>query len=105
MSNHFNSILSERIVLRRAGPQDAEAVTRLAELDSAKRPTGEVLIAEVDGRVIAALAIDGEEAIADPFEWTADLIELLRGRARQLRGEHVRMPRRRLALRPLRVAF
>jgi hypothetical protein len=105
MSNHFNSILSERIVLRRAGPQDAEAVARLAELDSAKGPTGSVLVAEVDGRVIAALTIDGEQAIADPFEWTADLVELLRGRARQLRGEQVRTPRLRPALRRLRVAF
>jgi hypothetical protein len=96
---------SERIVLRLAGPQDERAVVELAELDSARRPAGDVLIAEVGGRVMAAVAIDGDEAIADPFEWTADLVELLRDRVRQLRGEDTGARRRRLTLRRLRVAF
>jgi hypothetical protein len=43
-----------------------------------------VLVAEVDGRLRAALALDGQSAIADPFYRGRELLELLRIRARQL---------------------
>ena len=39
----------------------------LAELDSAVAPTGPALVAEIDGRLRAALPLDGGEPIADPF--------------------------------------
>jgi hypothetical protein len=104
MTTFRNSLASDRIVLRRAGPQDSRALAELAELDGASRPTGDVLVAEVDGRVVAALPIGGERAIADPFEWTADLVELLRERAAQMHA--VQIPRwRRPVLRRPRVAF
>jgi hypothetical protein len=104
MTSYRNSITSDRIVLRRAGPQDSRALADLAELDGARRPTGDVLVAEVDGRVVAALPVGGERAIADPFEWTADLVELLRERAAQMQA--VQAPRwRRPVLRRPRVAF
>jgi hypothetical protein len=104
MTSRRNSLTSDRIVLRRAGPQDSRALTELAELDGAPRPTGDHLVAEVDGRVVAALPLGGERAIADPFEWTADLVELLRERAAQV--EAVQAPRwRPPVLRRPRVAF
>jgi hypothetical protein len=41
-------------------------------------------VAEVDGRLRAALPLDGSSPIADPFHRGAELIELLRIRAAQL---------------------
>jgi hypothetical protein len=72
------------IILRLASEADADRLRTLAELDSRPVPAGSVLIAEVDGRLRAAVAVDGGEAIADPFRRTADLVALLRVRADQL---------------------
>jgi hypothetical protein len=41
-------------------------------------PNGELFVGEVDGRLLAALSIDTGAVIADPFEHTAEVIELLR---------------------------
>jgi hypothetical protein len=92
----------ERLVLRRSGSQDAAALTRLAQLDGAPRPVGAVLVAELDGEIVAAVPFEGGRAIADPFRPTAELVELLRTRTRLL-AEAVparRLPRLRLHLRP-----
>jgi hypothetical protein len=75
---------SERLVLRRSGSQDAAALTRLAQLDGAPRPVGAVLVAELDGEIVAAVPFDGGRAIADPFRPTAELVELLHTRTRLL---------------------
>ena len=71
----------ERVVLRRASHHDAAALTRLAQLDSAPRPSGEMLVAELDEQIVAAVPFDGGRAIADPFRPTAELVELLRAQA------------------------
>jgi hypothetical protein len=42
------------------------------------------LVAEVDGRLRAALPLDGSTPIADPFFRGAELVDLLRLRAAQL---------------------
>jgi hypothetical protein len=73
-----------RVTLRHAGASDQARLRRLAELDSAQPPAGTTLVAEVDGRLRAALPLDGSEPIADPFHRGAELIELLRMRAAQL---------------------
>ena len=73
-----------RVTLRYAAAADAERLRRLAELDSAVAPAGPVLVAEIDGRLRAALPLDGSAPIADPFHRGAELIELLRLRAAQL---------------------
>ena len=74
------------IVLRRATAADADRLETLARLDSARVPAGDVLVAELDGRLQAALSLTDGEAVADPFRRTADLIALLRMRADQLLG-------------------
>jgi hypothetical protein len=74
-----------QVTLRRASAADVRALHRLAELDSAETPSGSVLVAEVDGRLRAALPLDGARPIADPFYRGLELIELLRMRAGQLR--------------------
>lgn len=71
------------IAIRRAAAHDRDAVERLAALDSAPLPHGEVLLAEVDGEPWAALGLDDGRAIADPFRRSASVVELLRTRAGQ----------------------
>jgi hypothetical protein len=73
-----------RVTLRYSAAADAERLHHLAELDSAEVPIGPILVAEVDGRLRAALPLDGSQPIADPFHRGAELIELLRVRAAQL---------------------
>jgi hypothetical protein len=77
-----------RVTLRYAGAADAKRLQYLAELDSASTPSGCVLVAEIDGRLRAALPLDGTPPIADPFHRGAELIDLLRLRATQLAHVH-----------------
>jgi hypothetical protein len=72
----------DALVIRPAYPDDHAPLERLARLDS-QRPLrrGPALIAERDGRILAALATADGRAIADPFAPTADLVALLRLRA------------------------
>lgn len=72
------------VTLRLASPRDDSALARLAALDSSVTPRPPVLLAVVDGRLLAALAFGDGNVVADPFEATSDLIELLRARVRQL---------------------
>ena len=75
------------LTIRLATDTDEFAVRRLAALDSAFPPTGEVLLAEMDGELWAALSTDTGAAVADPFRPSHDLVELLRFRAARLRGD------------------
>jgi hypothetical protein len=81
------------VTIRPAFPDDGLALARLAELDSQLLPEGRMLVAEVAGELWAAVAVDGSAAIADPFRPTAQVLALLRARARQL------APARRVRLR------
>jgi hypothetical protein len=81
-----------RLTLRYAGAADAPRLRALAELDSAPVPSGPALVAEIDGRLRAALPLDGTDPIADPFVRGAELIDLLRMRAAQLTGEADQRP-------------
>jgi hypothetical protein len=72
------------VTLRFASPADQGPLARLAELDSTTPPAQPVLLAEVDGQLRAALALTDGTVIVDPFHPTADLIDLLRARARHL---------------------
>ena len=76
--------LHSDLVIRLAIASDASRLGRLAQLDSARIPAGEVLIVEVDGQLRAAVSLHAGEAIADPFHRTAGLVALLRIRAAQL---------------------
>jgi hypothetical protein len=75
-----------RVTLRYASAADGESLDALAQLDSAPAPVGPMLVAEIDGRLRAALPLDGSRAIVDPFHRGVELVELLRLRARQLRS-------------------
>ena len=79
--------------IRYAFPDDGQALARLAALDSSEVPSGPLLVVEVEGQLRVALSLTTGSVIADPFVQTVALIELLRARARQLRGGSVRRPR------------
>ncbi|MEA2194154.1 MAG: hypothetical protein QOG42_588 [Solirubrobacteraceae bacterium] len=81
------------IAIRRARDGDVPHLHDLAELDSARPLAGPVLVAVVEGRVWAALALDGDRVIADPFLPTAPAVELLRLRVAQLRAADARPQR------------
>jgi len=72
------------ITLRFAFPDDAEAVARLAVIDSAQPPPLPALLAEVEGVLWAALSLGDGSVVADPFRPTAAVVELLQARAQQL---------------------
>jgi hypothetical protein len=73
-----------RVTLRYSSAADRASLRALAQLDSSRPPSGTALVAEVDGRLRAALPLDGSRAIADPFHRGLELVELLRLRAAQL---------------------
>ena len=77
----------ENITIRVATAADQAAVRRLAVLDSAFPPKGEVLLAEAGTELWAAVAVDTGHAVADPFRPSGDLVELLRFRAERARRE------------------
>ena len=70
------------ISIRAATHGDGPALARLAALDSAPVPFGPVLLAEVDGQPKAALSVNENRVIGDPFARTVELVELLRIHAR-----------------------
>ena len=73
------------IFIRPAHGSDGAALRRLAELDSAHVPGGDLLVAETDGALVAAHAPATGATIADPFRHTAAVVELL-----ELRGSLMR---------------
>ena len=83
----------ENITIRVATAADQAAIRRLAVLDSAFPPTGEILLAEADNELWAAVSIDTGHAVADPFRPSGELVELLRLRTTRLRGEAPGQPR------------
>jgi hypothetical protein len=73
---HTRSMVN--VTVRQSLPADEPRLARLAALDSARPLHGPALVAEADTRLLAALPLGSGRAIADPFEPTAELVELLR---------------------------
>jgi hypothetical protein len=74
------------VTIRQSNEADALALRRLAELDSARPIQGPVLMAEYGDRAVAAIGLDERRAIADPFEPTQDVLDLLWGWANEVRA-------------------
>jgi hypothetical protein len=81
------------VTLRLAEERDAPALARLAALEMTRRPAAPVLVADIDGRLLAAISLVDCAVVADPYRPTAELVELLRARVRQL-GAGCTPPRR-----------
>jgi hypothetical protein len=75
------------VTIRLAHALDAEALATLAQLDSSPQLAAPVIVAELDGELRAALSLADAGVIADPFHRTGELVDLLRVRGRQLRGQ------------------
>ena len=75
---------ASHISIRLADETDNASLLRLAALDSAPAPHGDVLVADLCGEIVAAHAVGASRTIADPFRPTADVGALLELRAGQL---------------------
>ena len=85
------------LTIRLAAAADAPALRRLAQRDSAPPPAAAgMLVAEVGGELRTAVSLAGGAVIADPFHHTAELVAILRARARQLCDQTARPTRGRL---------
>jgi hypothetical protein len=77
----------ETITIRTSEAADAGELLRLAALDSAEPLVGRALVAEVNGRLRAALPLGGGPAISDPFAESMHVVALLRAHAAALDAE------------------
>jgi hypothetical protein len=73
------------IELRLCKSDDDFALDQLGELSEQPVPAGRLVVALVDGRLVAAVPLTGGPALRDPFVRTAHLLPLLEVRAKQLR--------------------
>ena len=89
--------MAQQITIRRSDRDDTPALRRLAALDSQHAPHGPMLLAEIRGELQAAVALDGSQAIADPWRRTTDVLALLKLRASQTAGSAVAPRGRRFA--------
>lgn len=80
------------IELRLCKSDDDFALAQLGELSEQPVPVGRLVVALVDGRLVAAVPLSGGPALRDPFVRTAHLLPLLELRAKQLRRP-VQQPR------------
>jgi hypothetical protein len=78
--------MSTSFVMRHARPEEAPLVVRLARLDSARPLRGEVILALVHDRPVAAVSLLDGRLVADPFTYTQEATDLLRAYADGLRA-------------------
>lgn len=78
------------VTIRPAREADTIPLRDLAALDSATVPTAPVLVAEIDGKLVAAVGAVSGEVVADPFVPTTEALELLTTRARRLNPRRAR---------------
>jgi hypothetical protein len=77
---------SADVVIRYARPDEADALATLAKLDSSRAPRGDVIVADVQGELWAAVSLDDGHAVANPFRPSGELTFRLSERARELHG-------------------
>jgi hypothetical protein len=86
---------SPDIELRLCKAADDPAIDRLAALSEVPVPFGRLVVALLDGKLVAALPLSGGDVLRDPFVKTSHLVHLL-----ELRSEQLREPAPRRALIP-----
>ena len=82
------------VAIRLVEADDDGALADVAARDSSVLAPGPWLVADVEGRPLAALSTSSGEFVADPFSRTAELRALLELRAMQLRSQAGRRRRR-----------
>jgi hypothetical protein len=98
VGRNMTPMTTTALTVRPATEADAIALRTLATLDEDAPLTGRALLVEQDGRPVAALSLEENRAVADPFVASAGAVALLRLRAGQLARGPSR-PRRELGLR------
>jgi hypothetical protein len=73
------------ITIRFSTDADRKRILELAELDGRAVPQGDVLLAELDGRLVAAVGVADGASVADPFVLTGEVLDVLKLRAEQER--------------------
>jgi hypothetical protein len=76
------------ITVRPAAASDYPTIWQVAALDDSSVPGGPLLVAELEGELVAALSLESGHAIADPFQRTIEAVDLLRLRASQVARRH-----------------
>ena len=79
-------IESPDIELRMCKAADDPEIDRLAALSEVPVPYGRLVVALLDGKLVAAKPLNGDPVIRDPFVKTDQLVHLREVRAEQLRG-------------------
>ena len=72
----------DSVTIRRVTPDDWPAVERLAQLEGRPPLREDALLAEVGDDVLAVHSLHDGRTLADPFQPTAELVSLLKARAR-----------------------
>ena len=93
---------SSSLTIRQATSADHTELDRLAKLDSQRLAEDRYTLAEIDGRIVAAISNTTGSSIADPFRRTSDIVELLRAHAG---AAVVKQTRRHLSVRRPRAAL
>jgi hypothetical protein len=73
----MNGQPQHRIEIRPAHRGDDRAVTNLAQRDSARVPTGPLVLGFEDGELRAAISLTTGTWIADPFSPTVQIVQML----------------------------
>jgi hypothetical protein len=73
------------ITIRQAAIEDTPGLVQLARVSERRLPAGPVLVAEDEAGLVAAVAVHGGPALADVRRSSADVVQLLELRSRQLR--------------------
>src|ERR687887_412661 len=77
--------MGSRFVIRTPLASERRSIEQLALLDDRRLPGRDLLVAEVDGELWAAVVIDTGEGVADPFRPSGDVMDALRAAAMRLR--------------------
>ena len=76
--------LLDQVAIRPLNDADRDELVRVAGRDSSATPTGDVLGAIADGRLVAAVSLTTGELVADPFIPSGDVRDELARRATKL---------------------
>jgi hypothetical protein len=77
--------MKDPVTIRASTDDDRAAILRLAALDSQAAPVADSLLAFAGTELRAALPLNDGAPLADPFHPTAEIVDLLRVRARQMK--------------------
>jgi hypothetical protein len=78
--------LIDKLVVRVAAPDEDEAVHELARRAGAERPAGALMIAAIDGRLLAAISMSSGETVREPTPLGFAAAAVVRYRLARLAG-------------------